>query len=41
MRCRNAILFPATADRIGSSSGKMQTRERLGGLLQFYHREAA
>ena len=35
------ILFPATADRIGSSSGKIQTRERLGGLLKLYHREAA
>jgi putative transposase len=37
----NVILFPAAADRIGSSSGKIQTRERLGGLLKFYHREAA
>jgi transposase InsO family protein len=37
----NLILFPAPADRIGSSSGKIQTRERLGGLLKFYHREAA
>jgi hypothetical protein len=36
-----AILFPATADRIGSSSGKIQTRECLSGLLKFYHREAA
>jgi hypothetical protein len=33
--------YPATADRIGSSSGKIQTRERLGGLLKFYHREVA
>lgn len=37
----NLILFPAAADRIGSASGKIQTRERLGGLLKFYHREAA
>ncbi len=37
----NVILFPAAADRIGSSSGQIQTRERLGGLLKFYHREAA
>jgi transposase InsO family protein len=37
----NLILFPAKADRIGSSSGKVQTRERLGGLLKFSHREAA
>ena len=35
------ILFPAAADRIGSSSGPIRTRERLGGLLKFYHREAA
>jgi len=37
----NIILFPALADRIGESSGEMRTRERLGGLLKFYHREAA
>ena len=37
----NVILFPAAADRIGSTTGKIQTRERLGGLLKFYHREAA
>ena len=37
----NIILFPATADRIDRSSGKIQTRERLGGLLKFHHREAA
>jgi transposase InsO family protein len=29
----NVILFPAPADRIGESTGKIQTRERLGGLL--------
>lgn len=37
----NVILFPAAADRIGTSSGTIRTRERLGGLLKFYHREAA
>ena len=37
----NVILFPAPADWIGSSSGKIQSRERLGGLLRFYRREAA
>jgi len=37
----NMIPFPATEDRIGSSSGSIRTRERLGGLLKFYHREAA
>ena len=31
---------PATADRIGRTSGKIQTRERLGGPLNLYHREA-
>ena len=37
----NVILFPAPADRIGESSGEIHTRERLGGLLRFDHREAA
>ena len=37
----NVILFPAPADRSGESSGRIRTRERLGGLLKFYHREAA
>ncbi len=37
----NVILFPAPEDRIGEMSGDIQTRERLGGLLKFYHREAA
>jgi hypothetical protein len=29
----NVILFPASADRVGESSGEIRTRERLGGLL--------
>ena len=37
----NVVLFPKPADRIGESSGQIRTRERLGGLLRFYHREAA
>jgi hypothetical protein len=37
----NAILFPTPADRIGESTGEIRTRERLGGLLKFYYREAA
>jgi len=37
----NVILFPAPADRIGESSGRIHTRERLGGLVKFYYREAA
>jgi len=32
---------PAASDQIGNSAGKSQTRDRLGGLLEFYHREAA
>ncbi len=35
------ILFPKVEDRIGESSGQIQTRERLGSLLKFYHRDAA
>ena len=37
----NLILFPAPADRIGEPTGEIRTRERLGGLLKFYYREAA
>ena len=37
----NVILFPEPADRVGQSSGKIGTRQRLGGLLKFYYREAA
>jgi putative transposase len=37
----NVILFPTPPDRIGSSTGKIQTRERLVGLLKFHHREVA
>jgi len=37
----NVILFPQPAHRIGESTGNIQTRERLGGLLRFYYREAA
>ena len=37
----NLILFPAPEDRVEESLGTIQTRERLGGLLKFYYREAA
>jgi len=37
----NVILFPRPEDRIGESTGQIQTRQRLGGLLKFYYREAA
>ena len=36
----NVILFPKPEDRIGESNGEIQTRERLGGMLKFYYREA-
>ena len=38
---RNVILFPAPADRVGEPTGEIHTRERLGGLLKFYDKEAA
>ena len=37
----NVILFPQPENRIGESSWPIQNRERLGGLLNFYYREAA
>ena len=37
----NVILFPEPEDRIGEISGDIKTRERLGGLLKFYYRDAA
>lgn len=38
---KNVILFPVAGDRIDEPTGEICTRERLGGLLKFYHREAA
>ncbi len=35
----NAIPFPAA--EVGNVSGKIKTRERLGGLLKYYYRQAA
>jgi hypothetical protein len=35
------ILFPVPADRVGEAIGEIQSRERLGGVLKFYYREAA
>ncbi|MSU35849.1 MAG: hypothetical protein EXS36_12250 [Pedosphaera sp.] len=37
----NVILFPALEGWIGEMSGNIKTRERLGGLLTFYYRDAA
>lgn len=36
----NAIPFPQPEDRGGSQDGPIFCRERLGGLLKFYHRKA-
>ncbi len=36
----NVLLFPAR-EQLHQSEGKVRCRERLGGLLRFYHREAA
>ena len=36
----NLLLFPAS-EELHQSEGKARSRERLGGLLRFYHREAA
>jgi len=35
----NVLLFPRATDR--NREGPVQCRERLGGLLRYYHREAA
>ncbi len=37
----NVLLFPAAEQRVGSYDGKVRCKERLGGLLKYYHREAA
>ena len=34
----NLILFPSPGDRVGAPDGEIVRRERLGGLLSFYHR---
>jgi transposase InsO family protein len=36
----NVILFPPLG-KSGTSEGPIRCRERLGGLLRYYHREAA
>jgi len=37
---RIPLPFPAS-EQLRQSEGKVRSRERLGGLLRFYHREAA
>ena len=38
---KNVLLFPAAEQRVGSGDGKVRCKERLGGLLKYYHRVAA
>jgi hypothetical protein len=37
----NVLLFPGAEQRVGCRDGKVRCKERLGGLLKYYHREAA
>ena len=37
----NTLLFPSQAQPVGSDQGSVQCQERLGGLLKYYHRQAA
>ena len=37
----NVLLFPREEENIGSITGRVRCKERLGGLLKYYHREAA
>ncbi len=37
----NVLLFPAAAKAMNGIDGSISCKERLGGLLKYYHREAA
>jgi putative transposase len=37
----NVLLFQRPEDLIGANKGGMRCKERLGGLLKYYHREVA
>ena len=37
----NVLLFPTTTKAINRVDGTIDCKERLGGLLKYYHREAA
>lgn len=37
----NVILFPATDQAVQNRDRRVRCRERLGGMLKYYHREAA
>ncbi len=35
----NAVISPG--DEVGNTTGEVQSRERLGGMLNYYYRQAA
>jgi putative transposase len=37
----NVLLFPAAAKAMNGIDGSISCKERLGGLLKYYHQEAA
>ena len=37
----NVLLFPAATKAMNRVDGPINCKERLGGLLKYYHREAA
>ena len=37
----NILLFPAAAKAMNGIDGSISCKERLSGLLKYYHREAA
>ena len=37
----NVLLFPAAQQWVGCRDGNVRCKERLGGLLKYYHGEAA
>jgi putative transposase len=37
----NVLLFPAATKAMNRVDGSVSCKERLGGLLKYYHREAA
>jgi putative transposase len=37
----NLLLFPSPVQPLSRKLGKLRCRERLGGLLKYYEREAA
>jgi hypothetical protein len=37
----NVLLFPLPAEAVRGEQEKVRCRERLGGLLKYYEREAA